>query len=321
MTGDSPIARARELGRLLPESAGVYLLRGEDGEILYVGKSINLRRRVLTHLADRPAMPGETRRGRLRFEVRDVDYELVPSELRALLREDELIKAHRPRHNHRQNEWLEYRYLELTADPYPRLRMIEHEPDFGGRRVYGPYRDRHQVETILPLVHRHLGLRSCTEAVPERHCAEFDLEHCLGPCRGGHRVERYATAVARTVEFLEGNPAAVAEPLRAGMLRASERLEFEKAQAIKEQLDLAQRWCEATRFFRAFATRRLVVEEGDEAGTVHIFDHGRLAEQAGAAAEDHRFIHDRAVIVRGWLRRHRGRCVFRFEDADPAQGD
>jgi len=318
MTGESPIARARELGRLLPQSAGVYLLRGDDGEILYIGKSVNLRRRVLTHLADGPAAPGETRRGRLRFEVRSVDYEPVPSELRALLREDELIKTHRPRYNRRQNDWLEYRYLELTADPYPRLKVIEHEVDFGRRRVYGPFRDRHQVEAMLPLVYRYLGLRSCAEAVPDRHCAEVDLQHCLGPCRGNLGVEGYAAAVARTVEFLEGNPAVIAEGLRSAMLRAGERLEFEKAQVFKQQLEFVRRWGEATRFLRAFATRRLVVEEGDEAGTVHVFDRGRLAGQESAAPEDRRFIHDRAVVVRGWLRRHRERCGFRFEDVEPA---
>lgn len=320
MTGETLIARARELGRLLPESAGVYLLRGEDGEILYIGKSVNLRRRVLSHLAGRPPAPGETRRGRLRFEVRSIDHELVRSELRALLREDELIKAHQPRYNRRQNEWQEYRYLELTADRYPRLKVIEHEPDFGGRRVYGPYRDRHQVEAILPLVHRYLGLRSCADAVPERHCAEFDLGHCLGPCRGDRGGEGYAAAVARTVEFLEGDPAAIAERLRTAMLRAGERLEFEKAQALKEQRELVQRWGETTRFLRSFASRSLVIEERDAAGTVHIFDRGRPPGQDGAAAEDRRFVHDRALVVRGWLQRHRERCAFRFEDAAPAQG-
>jgi excinuclease ABC subunit C len=321
--------------RQSPERPGVYLFRGDRDEVLYVGKAVNLQRRLLSHLRVDP-MADPSRHSRMVYEIRDFEFQPTPSELLALLREDELIKRHRPRFNIRQNEFLEYKYLELTKDEYPRLRVLDHAADFGSRQVFGPYRDRFLTDDVLGLIRDHLGLRSCSASVPTDRCIEFDLGHCTGPCRNAISPHQYDQVVTRTVAFLDGDVSEVAARLAKAMESASERLDFEKAHELKERLGFCNRLGERQRFFAAFRDRRLVVVEEVEghADLTYVFQLGRLTGSgtaaelvapgaeggpfsAGAAVvsdEDPRFLLDRAAIVHGWLRRNSGRCRYSFDD-------
>jgi excinuclease ABC subunit C len=321
-------ALAREVRERAPEAPGVYLFRGDGDEILYVGKAVNLRKRMLSHLrVDRRV--DEQRHARLVYEIQSFDIQPAASELLALLQEDELIKKHRPRYNVRQNEYLEYRYLELTNEEYPRLRTCDHRDDTAGRQVFGPYRDRFLVKDILQLVHHHLGLRSCTDISPARTCLEFDLGHCAGPCRSEVTPQDYGRVVARSMGFLQGYVSEVARGLQLAMEQASEKLEFEKAQEFKERLRFCRRFGERQRFLTAFRERQLVVVEKGEPERTYVFVRGWLtghgtggeattsAPSGGAPAlsdpgADPRFVLDRAAVVHGWLRRNTGRSEHRF---------
>lgn len=316
----------------VPEGPGVYTFHGERGEILYIGKAVNLRQRMLSHMRQDPK-PDEVRHSRLVYEVRDFDHQTTVSELPALLLEDELIKTHRPRFNIRQNEFLEYKYLELSADEYPRLRMIDHEADFGDRPVFGPYRDRYLVDRILQLIHQHIGLRSCPEPDPITSCLELDLGHCAGPCRKGVTPLDYQRVVARTVAFLDGDESDVALHLQQAMAHSAEKYEFEKAQRLKEHLEFCRRFGERQRFLHKFKERKLtVVEKGDHELT-YVFLRGRLAAHGTAieltecrsggrthipscSSNDARFLLDRATIVHNWLRRNSDRCEHTFAELD-----
>lgn len=301
----------------VPGESGVYLFRGEDGEILYVGKAVNLRNRMLGHLHADP-QNDEPRHTRMVFAIRDFEYETTSSELLALLREDELIKQHQPRFNVRQNEILEYKYLELTTDEFPRLCMIDHEDDFGGRQVFGPYRDRYLIDRILQLIHQYIGLRSCTDRNPVDKCLEFDLGHCVGPCREGVTAADYRQAVARSVAFLGGDVLEVVSKLRMAMGRASKSLDFEKAQELKERLDFCERFGERQRFLQEFREKKLVVKKAGEPPRTYTFLHGHLTDGSTqttvskAAGEDPRLLLDRATIVHSWLRRNAEKCEHRF---------
>jgi excinuclease ABC subunit C len=325
--------------RQSPEGPGVYLFRGDRDEILYVGKAVNLQRRMLSHLRVDP-LADASRHSRMVFEVRDFEFQTTASELLALLREDELIKFHRPRFNIRQNEFLEYRYLELTAEEYPRLRLLDHEDVIENRRVFGPYPDRYFIDNVLGLIRDHLGLRSCGASVPLDRCLEFDLGHCTGPCRNVISPGRYEQVVVRTVAFLDGDVSDVGARLARAMESASERLDYEKAQELKERLGFCNRLGERQRFFAAFRDRILIVveEAADHLPCTYVFQRGRLtiggtaAEPASHAegqsisagdpttvGEDPRFLLDRAAIVHRWVRRNSERCRFHFADlTDPA---
>ena len=329
------LRRARlgaEIRRSAPEEPGVYFFLGEKGEILYVGKAVNLRRRLLSHLRPMPREEGP-RHSRLAHASQSFTCELIPSELQALVREDELIKLHRPLFNVRQNDFLEYRYLERTEEAFPRFCLADHEADFGVRRIFGPYRDIHAAERLMRFLQRVFGVRSCTTPDPVGRCLELPLGHCAGPCRpgAGADVVAYAREIERAEAFLRGDPTEAEDRIRRSMEAAASRLEFEKAQEMKEQLLFCRRFAERARFLTAFREQRLTVSEG---GRTHTFLRGRVVEPAGqpprapaleppreAAGDfadvrrDRRFVHDRAVVVHGWLRRHRDRCRYWFDEA------
>jgi len=329
-------ALVEEIRRRVPESPGVYLFHGEGEEILYVGKAVRLRRRMLSHLRADPR-EDEARHARLLYEVRGIAWETVASELLALLREDELIKSHRPRYNVRQNQIREYRYLELTPEALPRLRVCDHADGFLGRRVFGPFRDRYLADRILRLVQRHLGLRSCADPDPAGKCLEFDLGSCTGPCRGKSAARAYASAVARAVAFLEGDVSEMACRLRRGMKRAADKLEFETARELKERLRFCRGFGERQRFLAAFREERLLVTEEDDPGFSYLFVRGRLVAHGTTAAkgpgegdgalsaperplEDLRLLLDRAALVRGWLLRNSARRRHRFLEPEIMDG-
>jgi len=322
-------ALLREIRLKTPATPGIYRFSDEGGNLLYVGKAINLRRRILGHF--RPGSAGdESRHQRLLHAVRGFDFEALPSELLALLREDELIKQHRPPFNVRQNEFLEYQYLELTDDRYPRLRLLDHAPDFGARRVFGPYRDRYLAERVSALLCRHGGLRSCSEDEPGARCLEYDVGRCLGPCRGGAGASAYALAVTEAAAFLEGDVARVAARMETAMRVAAARLEFEKARELREQLAFCRRFGERTRFLRAFRQERLTVVEKGDPEMIHVFWRGRLRTGDGPDASgirveeptgnDPRFVHDRGALVQGWLRRHADSCRYSFDGGSDSVG-
>lgn len=331
--------------RTSPEGPGVYIFRGDRDEIIYVGKAVRLQQRMLSHLRIDP-LADPSRHSRMVFEVRDFEVRVADSELLALLLEDELIKLHRPRFNIRQNEFLEYKYLELTADRFPRLRMLDHEADFGTRNVFGPYRDRYFIEDVLGLIHDYLGLRSCAASEPGDRCIRFDLGQCAGPCRGTISAREYEPRVTRTMAFLDGDVSEVAARLTEAMSAASERFEYEKAQAMKERLAFCGRFGERQRFIAAFRESRLTIVEAatatDPTGRTYQFHRGQLitCERDGAPAapgddagdrsihagrptssdgptridDDPRFLLDRAAIVHGWLRRNSTRCRWSWPD-------
>lgn len=338
-----------EIRRRAPEEPGVYFFHGEAGEILYVGKAVNLRRRLLSHLRPSPSEE-EVRHSILVHAARTFGCEVVPSELQALVREDELIKLHRPPFNVRQNDYLEYRYLERTDERFPRFCLVDHESDFGDRSVFGPYRDRHAAERLRLLLQRVFGVRSCAIPIPTDRCLEFDLGHCLGPCRAGTGVEAgagkaageglaadsglaadaYASGIASAEAFLRGEVAEAEGRIRRSMKAAAARQEFERAQEAKEQLLFCRRFGKRARFLTEFRERRLTVVEG---GRTHLFLRGRRVDSVarlgpgstGSAdcgtgtpdglRPDRRFVHDRANVVHGWLRRNRDRCRYWFEEA------
>ncbi len=304
-----------EVRRRAPQEPGVYVFHGEGGAPLYVGKAVNLQQRLRSHLRANAAedLP---RHAQMVREACDFSVRATGSELLALLREDELIKTHRPPYNRRQNEFLEYVYVELTADEFPRLRVVEHEADFGTRRVFGPYRDRFLAGEILDLAHEQFGVRSCASPQPTDRCLEFDLGRCAGPCRGALPRGPYLAAVARAAAFLGGDVSAAEARLRRAMEAMSERLEFEKAQALKDRLAFCRRFGDRQRFFAAFRERTLTVVEGD-IGLTFVFRKGGItvsgtAEESFDAPDDLRFLLDRATIVHNWLRRNAEVCRYSF---------
>ncbi len=292
----------------------MYLWLGGSGETLYVGKSINLRARMLSYLTDEAAGP-RSRRRQLVSGLRGFAYRETAGELMALLLEDALIKAHWPRHNVRQRDYLERRYLLLTDDPFPTCLVVEKDAPRPGT-LFGPFKDEHFVADLIALLTDEFGLRACRDPAPFRQSPRFDLGLCPGPCRSGIPRDDYLDLVERVRSFLSGNGSWILPRLASQMEHAAAELQFERAATAKERLDFCRRFTKRQRFIHDFRSGSVGVREG-RFGLVYDFDRGALASvtapgglpgavpvELGSPASDPRAALDRANVLFAWLSRN-----------------
>ncbi|MCC7363156.1 MAG: CoA transferase [Dehalococcoidia bacterium] len=209
-----------QINRAVPESPGVYTWLGAAGEPLYVGKSRNLRRRMLSYLTPRHAAP-DARMRHLTYAIDAFQWRPTSGELLALLLEDALIKQVLPRHNVQQRDYGERRYLLLTGDAFPAVVVAESARRPGA--LFGPFKDQYFVADLAEFVGEWFGLRSCQDPVPFRRSARFDLGRCPGPCRDAVSVGDYASSVAAATAFLDGEGAWISQRLSAAMEVAAEQ--------------------------------------------------------------------------------------------------
>jgi excinuclease ABC subunit C len=272
-------ARRRELAvairRDVPDRPGVYLFRDERGETLYIGKSVTLRRRMLSYFRPSEVGPGSRMR-HMSFAIDGFEFRETGSELLALLLEDTLIKRERPPHNKRQREHEEHRYLVLTDDRYPTCRIVAHPGEATGT-AFGPFGDRRVATTALDVIHRHFQLRSCVDREPFRESANFELGFCAGPCRDLISVAGYAEVAGRVADFLGGDDGWITEKLEREMEACAAALDYEQAAVRRKQLEAAAGFCRRQRFIRDFRTRDLVVGDA-AAGLQYHFARGNLVE-------------------------------------------
>jgi excinuclease ABC subunit C len=216
----------------------VYLWRGSEGEVLYVGKAKRLRSRVRSYFAT--DFPDSPRNRLLQRLIADVDTIVVPSEAGSLLLENNFIKEYRPRFNVRLKDDKSYPSIAVTlADPFPRV-LVTRKRDIPGARYFGPYTDVGQLRRTLAIIRRLYTVRSCQDKLPEerreRPCLDFYIGRCRAPCMGWHDIPDYQRMVNDVVEFLEGRTQDVRTRVREAMLEASAREDFERAREMRDAL-------------------------------------------------------------------------------------
>lgn len=299
----------------VPSAFGVYLFYGKDKNLLYVGKSVNLRQRMLGYFRQRYD-DIDPRIGQMILSIRGFDYVTTETELEALLLENDLIKEKLPEYNTRQKEHGEYRYLLLTNDDYPTLKMVSTPRDGHSRAVFGPFRDRYFVEDLLDIIHKYLRLRTCTDSVPHRKDLEFEIGHCAGPCRQKISVEDYMNIVTDVAGFLDGDETLVIDRIGEEMSAAVSQRFYENAGALKDKIDFCRRFCARQRFIRRFRKEKLTVVENSDKKSAHVFVKGRQKtsrERNPELEDDPRLILDRANIVYGWINNNKNTCEYHFE--------
>lgn len=222
--------------RALPDRPGVYSMRGERGELLYVGKARRLRARVGSYFR-RAGQSAKTRA--LMDRVKDIQVTVTRTEAEALLLESNLIKAHRPRYNVVLRDDKSYPYVHLTGNhAFARIRFYRGAFRRDGR-LFGPYPNAGAVRSALKELQRLFRLRVCEDADfarRERPCLQHQLGRCSAPCVGLIAEADYAQDVRDAVRFLEGFGQEVIEDLAARMERAAERLEFERAAVFRDRI-------------------------------------------------------------------------------------
>lgn len=215
----------------LPTVPGVYLFTGATGEMLYIGKSVNLRERVRSYFRKHG---GHSRRTeRLKNEVARIRIQPTGNELEALLLESQLIKAHQPPYNVRGRRYEHYPFVKITHEPYPRVlvtRLLEDD----GAQYFGPFHSANRLTETLEALQTLMGWRRCLqlEAAP---CLHAQIGRCLAPC-SGQGDDAYAAMIAQVGALLRGDPGPVLGDLRAQMREASEALEFERAARLRDRL-------------------------------------------------------------------------------------
>jgi excinuclease ABC subunit C len=236
-TPSLPDALQRKLDTL-PEGPGVYLWKGGDGEVLYVGKAKRLRSRVRSYFAT--DFPDSPRNRLLQRLIADVETIVVPSEPGSLILENNLIKEYRPRFNVRLKDDKSYPSIAVTlGEPFPRV-LVTRRRDIPGARYFGPYTDVGQLRRTLAIIRRLYTVRSCHDKLPEerreRPCLDFYIGRCRAPCVGWHDMPEYQRMVEDVVNFLEGRTQDVRARVREAMLEASEREDYERARELRDAL-------------------------------------------------------------------------------------
>ncbi|HHC72051.1 MAG TPA: excinuclease ABC subunit UvrC [Thiotrichales bacterium] len=222
--------------RSLTGRPGVYRMLGEKGEVLYVGKARNLKRRVSSYFR-KSGLPPKTRA--LMAQVRGVEVTVTHTEGEALLLENNLIKELHPRYNVLLRDDKSYPWIHLTAgESFPRLALHRGARREGGR-YFGPYPSAGAARESLNLLQKLFRVRQCRDSFfrnRSRPCLQYQIGRCTAPCVGRVSEEAYARDVENTVRFLEGRSNEVIENLARRMEEAAERLEYEEAARLRDQI-------------------------------------------------------------------------------------
>lgn len=238
--------------RSLPDAPGVYLFTDARGALLYVGKAVSVRKRVQSYFTDRELAYDAERLGAMIGQIADVEYVLTANELEALILESNLIKERRPRYNIVLRDDKHYPFIRLNPkDPFPALQVVRRIRR-DGALYFGPYVPAGTMWNLLALIHRTFPLRTCRSIAGRTRCLEYHLGRCQGPCEGLVTPEEYGETVQKVRLLLEGKDRELVRQLDAQMREAAERLEFERAARLRDQLQCLRRAGEGQ---RALSTR------------------------------------------------------------------
>src|SRR3982075_2762748 len=254
----------------LPDGPGVYLWKGRDGTILYVGKAKRLRSRVRSYFSNDQLESLKTRH--LVSLVADLETIVVPSEAHALILEANLIKEYRPRFNIALRDDKSYPYIKVTVqEPFPRV-WVTRRLQSDGARYFGPYTDVGAMRRALDVVKRLFTVRSCNydmpKQMPERPCLDYHIGRCKAPCILAQTQGEYAAMIDEVLDFLGGRPDEVVRKVKERMALAAESLDFERAAQLRDALAHLEKMEEPTVVVEVEGGDRDVVgfaRDGDDA--------------------------------------------------------
>ncbi|MBE5805016.1 MAG: excinuclease ABC subunit UvrC [Clostridiales bacterium] len=221
----------------LPESPGCYLMKDADGTIIYVGKAVNLKNRVRSYFRDTYHTP---KVAAMISHIADFDILLCDTNLEALCLECNLIKHHKPYYNILLKDDKHYPYLRVDLkEPFPRLTLARRmEKD--GAKYFGPYIGATAVKQVIDAVRGVFPLRTCKQTLPlkspRRPCINYDIGRCMAPCAGKCTEEAYWDMLDGVLSFLNGDYKQVVDKLKADMISAAEKMQYEKAALIRDKI-------------------------------------------------------------------------------------
>jgi len=232
--------------KALPNQPGVYQYFDKNGKIIYVGKAKNLKKRVSSYFT-KSNLDAKTKV--LVRQIADVKYIVVNTELEALLLENSLIKKYRPRYNVLLKDDKTYPWICIKNEPFPRVfytrRVVK-----DGSLYFGPYPSVKMMQTILEIIRDLYPLRTCNLNLSEKNirqkkykvCLEYHIGNCKAPCIGLQSEVEYNDYINNIKHLLKGHIFSLQKQLKQQMLLYAQDLAFEKAQEVKEKLDILKRY-------------------------------------------------------------------------------
>jgi len=225
----------------------VYQFYDKDGLLLYVGKAKSLKKRVSSYFQKERHENGKTTV--LVRKIADIKTIVVDTELDALLLENSLIKKHQPRYNVSLKDDKTYPWICIKNERFPRI-FITRRVIKDGSEYFGPFTPVKMIHTLLELTSQLYKLRNCNLILSEENiakkkfkvCLEYHIGNCKGPCEGLQRVEEYDQSIKDIRQILKGNINTVIQHLKVLMNNYSEKFEFEEAHAIKEKIELLEKY-------------------------------------------------------------------------------
>jgi excinuclease ABC subunit C len=239
----------------LPHKPGIYLMRDRFGTVIYVGKALNLRKRVSQYFQNARRSAWDLKFNALVEAICDFDFHVVRSEPESLLLESRLIKEFKPRYNISFRDDKRFLMLKINLnDPIPNFSFARFKKD-DGARYFGPFANAGALRNTLTLVRRQFNLRGCRVFTPGeadyKHCLYAHLKFCTAPCVNNVSREQYLEQIKTACGFLENQCREMQEQLEDEMKKAAAAQDFEKAASLRDLLrDLKTTWRKTEKFAR-----------------------------------------------------------------------
>ncbi len=222
----------------LPQKPGVYLMKNEKEEIIYVGKAVNLKNRVRQYFQNSKNQLPKVQA--MVQHIKEFEYIITDSELEALLLECNLIKKYRPFYNVLLKDDKAYPYIKITNEAFPRILMTR-KMQKDKAKYFGPITDVFAVKETIDTIHKLWPIRKCKRNLPkdigkDRPCLHYHIGQCSAPCDGKISQQQYQKMIEQAEQFIHGKHEQIIKKMEKEMYQASENMEFEKAAALRDKI-------------------------------------------------------------------------------------
>ncbi len=313
----------KEIISNLPESSGIYKFLDKKGNLLYIGKSKNLKKRVTRYFRKQSEETHE-RTLRLIFHIYQIEIIKTKTELEALILEDNLIKKFLPAYNIKQKQFNKQVYITVTTDEYPVVKIIESKEIELFCTFFGPFKDKYAAENLLVILREILLVRTCTDPIPTKKCINYSIGKCSGPCKGEISIIEYQEIIDIAIKFLQGYSESIIEIINMRITKVASELQFEDAAKLRDLRNYCKNFGKRQRFISNFKKKNLVIKSRYIDQTF-LFQSGRLIKvykwnpsgkmikscfqkKQNTNIQNPHLLMDRAYVVWVWMKRNEGKA-------------
>ena len=301
---------------ILPDNPGVYIMKNYLGEIIYVGKAKNLKKRVRSYFVNSKNQNDKTRI--MVSKIKEFEFIIKDNEMEALILEMNFIKKHSPRYNVRLKDDKHYPFIKITInEDFPRV-YITRTYAKDGNKYYGPYTDAGAVHETLEAIKKIYPIRTCKRVITvegerTKPCLNYHLGLCKAPCAGYITKEEYSLMVEDIMNLLEGRDVKIKRSLKEEMEKAAESLEFERAAFIRDKIYSIEKTIEKQKVFSKSDEDEDYIgtyREGDDV-SVQVFSvrDGKLTGREHHMIEDTVHVDDSEILA-GFIKSYYGGTAF-----------